>query len=144
MKYKIIFCLATFIVQSTLSAQGTFPIPHSGIPDKAIDIFIFLVLVLVPLYTLLLILKITADNKLRNRLMEKGMSEELIRAMMLNSKQKIRNEGLKWALLFGFTGIALAICNVINFGYLTFAILFIAIAFALLIYLRITDKNSTS
>jgi hypothetical protein len=115
-------------------AQEQNPAYQHDIPDKVFELAIPLMIIILLFYTIISVFRIVTDNRTRQRLIDKGVSDEALKQMLLNGNKRLTLEALKWGLILGFTGIALLICHFIPFGYLTFAVLFIAIALGLLVF----------
>jgi len=108
---------------------------------KVFDSFTPVFLILAFLYAVVSIFRIKAENKIRQQLIDKGIPDDTLKQMLMNGNQRIRLETLKWGLIIGFTGISLCICQYFRFGYITFAIIFISISIALLIFYFLSEKS---
>lgn len=135
--------LLTGIVLSPLisAAQAQDPAYQHAVPDKAFEIAIPVLLILAILNALVSIFRIKAENKVRQQLIDKGVSDDNLKQMLLNGNQRIRLETLKWGLMIGCTGVGLFICQFLTFGFITFSILFISIGIALLAFYTLSGKQ---
>ncbi len=115
-------------------AQEQNPAYQHAIPDKVFELGIPLVTIIIIFYSIISLFRIVTDNRTRQRLIDKGVSDEALKQMLLNGNKRIPLEALKWGLILGFTGLALIVCSFIPFGYLTFATLFLGIAAGLLLF----------
>jgi hypothetical protein len=125
-----------------LFAQDQTP-PYHTSTDKSFEIFelcIPVLLILAILYAVVSIFRIKAENKIRQQLIDKGIPDDTLKQMLMNGNQRIRLETLKWGLIIGCTGIGLYICQFFTFSFITFAILFVSISFALLIFYFLTKS----
>jgi hypothetical protein len=61
--------------------------------------------------------------------------------MLMTGNKRLSIEALRWSLLIGFTGIGLVICQYIEFGFVTFGVIFICISLALGIFYSIASKR---
>jgi hypothetical protein len=138
---KLFTTLAGAFFTSFAHSQDPNPAYQHRVPDRVFEMGIPLFIILSFLYVIVLVFKIISDNKMKNRLIEKGISEETIKLLVDNGRRKLSLEALKWALIIGFCGIGLFINQYITFGFTSFAILFMCIAAALLtFYFTTKDK----
>ncbi len=127
--------LALAAIPSIASAQEVNPAYQHEIPDKVFEMGVPLVFIIMFFYTITAVLRIITENKTRQRLIDKGVSDEALKQMLVNGSTRMKTETRKWALVILFTGIGLFICKFLPFGYETFAVLCISISVGLLLSL---------
>jgi hypothetical protein len=139
---KKIFTTLTGLLFTTLAySQETNPAYQRRVPDRVFEMGIPLLVILAFLYVIVLIFRIMSDNKMKARLIEKGISEDTIKLLVENGRRKLSLEAFKWGLIIGFCGIGLFINQYIVFGFTSFAVLFMCNAAALItFYFTTKDK----
>jgi hypothetical protein len=118
--------------------------PYDPVATRSFEILQFCVLVfiiLAILFAVIAIIRIKAENKIRQQLIDKGIPDDALNQMMKNGNERIRQETLKWGIVMGCTGLGLVICNYFAFSLLTFAVLFVSVSVGLLIFYFLTEKR---
>ena len=96
----------------------------------AMIFFVFLVMVFI-----LMIMKRVLDNRLKNKIIEKGISENLALSVLQNNPRDNRDMNIKWFALLAGIGIGTTIVNyTLPLGYHSLAIMAFSIAFSFLGY----------
>jgi len=93
------------------------------------------------LYAIVSIFRIKADNKIRQQLIEKGISEDMLRRLLLTGDERKRNETLKWAIVVGCTGAGMIISGYLGFNFLSFAVVMMSIAAGLIMHYFLAPKK---
>lgn len=103
-------------------------------PDVYKAIALFFLLILIARF-LLSMLKKLLDHKLKNKIIEKGMSEELAGFLLQTEDKSEKNNSIKWFLILLSTGIGLLITeSFLPLGIHSIAIVAISISLGLLTY----------
>ena len=100
-------------------AQGTVQVQEVGrnmestaiIPDKVFEVAVPLLILFLVMNTLVSILKHRADNQLKTKAIEKGVSEDTLLRLFGSSEQILRMQPLKWFLLTFSIGLSLVIIH---------------------------------
>ena len=146
---KRIFITGGLLIDTVfLMAQDT--VRHTGadydpdqnkvIPDKVLEIGIPLVILFAMLNVIVSVLKNKAENNLKLKMIEKGVSEESLVKMFQESNAITRLQPLKWFLFAMATGLSLVVIHfsksllVNQSGYLAIGIILLFNAIAFLIY----------
>lgn len=74
--------------------------------------------------SIITIIKISTESKLKNRLINKGVDPELVRALLLNKKEN-QIGALKWGLVMVGIGVALAIGAIVGSDQITAALMLV-------------------
>jgi hypothetical protein len=120
--------------QQQLGQQQYDPHLNKAIPDKLFEIGIPVSLILILIFSVVQILKNNGENRLKHRMIEKGISEETMKALFaVNQKEPMLN-ALKWFLILTAVGTCLIATQFLGFNFLSFGLLFLYLAFAFLIY----------
>lgn len=124
------------------------PHQHKIIPDKVFEIGLPLLVLFLLANTLVAIFKIKADSRLREKAIDKGISEPALIALFGEDKKLSTLVYVKWFLILGALGISLLIiqASAAYFfqspsGYFALGIITIFQSIALLVYYRILKKN---
>ncbi len=123
------------------------PHKHKIIPDKVFEIGLPLLLLFVIANTIVSIFKIKAENRLREKAIDRGISEPSLIALFGEDKKLNTLVYVKWFLILGALGISLLIIHASEgylqgqSGYLALGIITILQAIALLIYYRILKNR---
>lgn len=142
---RIFFTSVLLIETAILFAQGTIRQtqtdydPNEGkiIPDKIFEIGVPLVILFLVLNVIVSVLKTKAENDLKLKMVEKGVSEESLVKIFQESNAITKLQPLKWFLFALATGLSLVVIHFAKSllmnqsGYLAIGItlLFNAIAF---------------
>jgi hypothetical protein len=120
------------------------------IPDKFFEIGIPLLFIFILLNSLITVLKNRAEQQLKLKMIEKGISEDALIKIFKESNAIARLQPLKW-FLFGFATALALLC--IHFtrdflvnqsGYMAVGIFLLFISAAFFIYYTILSKNVKS
>ncbi|HYE53884.1 MAG TPA: hypothetical protein VD996_03545, partial [Chitinophagaceae bacterium] len=87
---------------------------HKPIPDKVFEFGIPFLLILLVLNTITTIFKIKAEVQLKEKALEKGISEATLVELFKEDKQMARNAYLKWFLVLAAIGIALIYIHLLH------------------------------
>ncbi len=112
-------------------------------PDVYKTIVFIFILILVMRFLLTIVNKLL-DHKLKNRIIERGLSEELTTALLQKNKTNELSTNIKWFLILVSTGIGLLIsAKFPPLGIHSVATLIISISFGYLVhafYLKTLEK----
>ena len=103
-------------------------------PDVYKTVVFFVLLVFVMRF-ILVVLKKLLDNKLKNKILEKGLSNEYTSTLLQNDSPSEFSNAVKWFLILFSTGIGLLITTAFPpLGIHSFAIVAISISIGFLAY----------
>jgi len=110
--------------------------PHysKAIPDKFIEVPGLILLVYLAVHVLLTIIKMFLDNRLKVKMIDKGVSEELIKQVAQRNPKEMMMDAIKWLMLL--TGLAVGIfaASLFPIGILTVAFIVSGAALGFLVY----------
>lgn len=137
--------LSVFFVQAqdTLRRVIMEPGRPKPIPDKVFEFGIPLLLVFIVVNAITSIFKIKAEVALRQKALDKGISETTLLELFREDKQMLKNVYLKWFLILAAVGISLMYVHFldqftqISSGYLSMGVIALLVSVAFLIYYRI-------
>ena len=113
------------------------------IPDKVFEFGVPLLLIFMVLNTIVSIFKLKAETGLKQKALDKGISEAVLLELFKEDRQMIKNIYLKWFLVLAAIGIALMYVHFLHqyvrmsSGYLALGIIALLVSIAFLIYYRI-------
>ena len=113
------------------------------IPDKVFEFGVPLLLIFMVLNTIVSVFKIRAEGVLKQKALDKGISDGVLIELFREDKQMIKNTYLKWFLVLAAMGIALMYVHFLHqyvqmsSGYLALGIICLLVSIAFLIYYRI-------
>ena len=117
------------------------------IPDKVFEFGVPLLLIFMVLNTIVSIFKLRAEAALKQKALDKGISEGVLVELFKEDRQMIKNTYLKWFLVLAAIGIALMYVHFLHqyvhmsSGYLALGIISLLVSIAFLIYFRITRNQ---
>lgn len=114
--------------------------------DKDIQVMIgLLVLIALVSFTVLTIIKRWMDYRLKNKLIDNGLSESIINSILQDDTNRNKNSNIKWFLILAGVGTALTIINyTLPLGIHSIAIMTFSVAVSFLIYfffLKYSEKQ---
>lgn len=135
----------TIITSATTCAAHA---QNNNIPtiDKDIQVMIGMIIGIAFIsFTILSILKLWMRYRLKNKLIDNGLSENIINSILQEGNNSNKNSNLKWFVILAGVGIALTIINyTLPLGIHSIAIMTFCISASFLIYffyLKHTDKQ---
>ena len=130
---KKIICIAAVITTPFVVAAQNIPAP---IIDK--DIFNAIASIfVVGLFMIFIfaILKRLLDNRLKNKIVDKGIPENIAASILQTNSKEDKNVNIKWFSILAGTGIGLTIINyTLPLGFHSLAIMAFSISFSFLSY----------
>jgi hypothetical protein len=123
------------------------PDKHKIIPDKVFEIGLPLLFLFLIANTLVAILKNRAESKLKEKAIDKGISEATLIALFAEDKKLNRMVYVKWFLILAALGVSLIIIQLIgnylktNTGYLAIGIVTIFQSIAFIIYYQVIKNR---
>lgn len=159
MKKKIFIMLsilALSAVQNLAVSQDTVRVlypreydPHYNkvIPDKVYEIGLPLLVLFLIANSIVNVFKVRAENRLKEKALDKQLSEATLIALFAQDKSMVKFDYLKWALVLaalGFSSLTVQLLsNTLKFysGYWGVGIIFIFLSVAFLIYYNILRKK---
>lgn len=117
------------------------------IPDKVFEMGIPLLLLFLIINSVISVFKIKAETRLKEKALDKGISESTLIELFRDDKVMMRNNYLKWFLVLAFLGIALIYIHMLNEyvrmagSYLSLGLIALFVSIGLFIYYRITRKQ---
>lgn len=156
---KVIALSITFLASAALYAQDSTvqsavtrefyeeSLRNKIIPDKVFEVGVVLLLVFIVTNSVITVFKVNAERRLKEKALDKGISEPTLIELFRQDKNLVKNNYLKWFLILCSLGISLIYVHTLDqyvsmsSGYLSvgFIALFMSIAF--LIYYRIIRKQ---
>ena len=148
---KIIFVAIAFLSEVIVYAQDKpetrmldyDPDKLKIIPDKVFEFGIPMLLIFIVLNTIVNIIKNRADQQLKMKMVERGISEEALVKIFSESNKLIRLQPLKWFLFSLALGLALMLIHfsrpylVNQSGYMAMGIVLVFCSVAFFIYYRV-------
>jgi hypothetical protein len=119
------------------------PERHKIIPDKVFEIGLPLLFLYLIANTFVTIFKTRAENRLKERAIDKGLSETALISLFAEDKKISHLVYIKWFLVLAALGVAMVIIHVFagyfqsRAGYLPLGIILLLQSLAFLIYYRI-------
>jgi len=140
---KILLILTAIFPVLAANAQAYDPDKHKIIPDKFIEIPIVIIGIYLAATFILKIIKIFLDNRLKYKLLEKGVSAEIIKEFLQPGPKDIKNEVLKWTTIFVGLCIGFTVSYFFRpYGNHTIVIMAFIIAVSLLVYYNFLYRSS--
>lgn len=127
--------------------QLRYPDENDIIPDKAFELGVPLLLIFIIINAVITIFKIRSEARLKEKALDKGISEPTLIELFRDDKTMIRYNYLKYFLVLAALGIGLIYIHMLDqyvrmsSGYLALGIIALFISIAFLIYYRITRKK---
>ena len=150
-KISFVICLlfnsATLFAQEVNRTIDYDPEKNKIIPDKVFEIGLPLLFLFLIANVILSVFKIKAENRLKEKALDKGLSEATLIAMFSEEKILNRYSYIKWFLVLFALGLSLLIIHFCSSyfktqsGYLALGLIVIFQAFAFAIYYRIIQRN---
>ena len=117
-----------------------------SIIDKDIQVMIgVLILIALVSFTVLTIIKRWMDYRLKNKLIDNGLSENIINSILQDGTNRNKNSNIKWFAILAGVGTALTIINyTLPLGIHSIAIMTFSVSASFLGYfffLKYTDKQ---
>jgi hypothetical protein len=133
----------------TTQAQGELRYPDENkiIPDKAFELGVPLLLIFIIINAVITIFKIKTEARLKEKALDKGISEPTLIELFRDDKVMTRTAYLKWFLVLAAFGIALIYIHMLDQyvhmsgGYLALGTIALFLSIAFFIYYRITRKQ---
>lgn len=156
MKNKLILLGLAFIAPILAIAQdvqyntytGFDPHYHKVFPDKIFEIGLPMLFLYSVANLLVSLLKGRAENQLKMKLVDKGVSEETILTLFRENQAVNKLQPLKWGLFIFALGFSFILVHINaeyltnKSGYLAMAIVLICVSFAFFIYYRILASKT--
>lgn len=150
----VIFSVACFSTITTFAQDTARTISYweqrerdKILPDKVFEIGLPLLLIFLVVNTALSIFKIKAEARLKEKAMDKGISEATLVELFRDDKVMVRNTYLKWFLVLASLGIAFIYIHMLHqyvrmsSGFLALGLISLFLSLAFLIYYRITRRR---
>ena len=153
---KILFSIVTLLAVSVAYAQDKVetrtldydPDKLKIIPDKVFEMGVPLIFLFLLVHVVITFGKIRAENQLKMKMIEKGVSEETLVEIFKESNAIARLQPLKWCLFAAATGLALMIIHfsrdylVNESGYVAVGIILLLNSAAFAIYYYILARKN--
>ncbi len=140
---KILFIIAAMLPVLAANAQAYDPEKNKAIPDKFIEIPIAILGIYLAATFILKIIKMILDNRLKYKMLEKGVSAEVIKEFLQPAPNDGKNQILKWTILFIGICAGLIISYFFQpYGNHTVAIMAFSIAISFLVYYNFLYRSS--
>lgn len=149
----ILVCFST-LVQTVACAQDGRLIPEINdphknkiIPDKVFEIGLPVLLIFFLMSTMVSIFKSRSESRLKEKAIEKGISEPALIQLFSEHGQLEKTVYLKWCLVLAALAVAFLSIHLISTSavklspYLPLGIIFLALSIAFIIYYRILQKK---
>jgi len=121
---------------------------QKAIPDKVFEFGIPVLLILLLVNALVTIFRVRAEARLKEKAIDKGMSESTLITLFKEDSSMIKYTYLKWFLILAAVGVSLIYIHFlaqygrISSGYLSLGVISLFVSIALLIYYRIIRKKT--
>jgi hypothetical protein len=129
----ILACLIT-VVSFGQNHYPNDPHYNKAIPDKFIEVPGLILMVYLAVHVLLTIIKMFLDNRLMAKMIDKGVSEELIKRVTQRNPTDMMMDALKWLMLLTGLAIGIFIASLFPIGILTIAFIVSGAAVGFLVY----------
>lgn len=123
------------------------PNAYKPIPDKVFEFGIPVLLILLVLNSLVTIFRIRSESQLKEKAIDKGISEPTLVALFKEDRSMIKYSYLKWFLVLAAIGVSLIYIHFlaqfvkISSGYFSLGVISLLVSISLLIYYRIIRKK---
>jgi uncharacterized membrane protein SpoIIM required for sporulation len=143
--------MKTSFLTNISNASGFFAnAKNNSIPiiDKDIQVMIgVIILIALIAFIILSIIKCWMDYRLKNKLIDSGLSENIIKSILEDGIIRNKNSNIKWFIILAAVGIALTIINyTLPLGIYSIAIMTFCLSTSFLIYyffLKYLDKQNS-
>lgn len=139
---------AAYAAGAQETAQGFDPEESKIFPDKLTEMLVPLLFLFLLLNMLITVLKNRAEARLKERMVDKGISEEALVKIFSDANTMYRMQPLKWFLFAFANGLALVLLHFCRHwlagqsGYLAMGLVLLFNAAAFLIYYRRVSKKA--
>ena len=154
MKKKLTILLSTtltFMITTVSLAQDTIHnvLPHGYdpnhdkiIPDKVFEIGLPLLFLFMLVNSIVTIFKIRAENRLKEKVLDKQVSDATLVTLFAEDKSLARYSYLKWFLILAALGVSFIIIpRTPGHGYMALGMISLLLSFAFLAYFLIIRKK---
>jgi len=133
---KTVLSISAFLVCLAVSAQGDNDSGfHQTMNEEAFRAVAVLVTLLLFMVFIFSILKLVLDNRLKNRIVDKGIAEQMASSLLQPKGTDSRQQVVKWTALLAGLGAGFAIINYTQpVGYHSLAIMAFSISVSFLAY----------
>lgn len=140
---KISFLIIPLLSIFPAIAQTIDPEKNKLIPDKFIEIPIVILGIYVIATFILKIIKMILDNRLKYKLLEKGVSTDVVKEFLRDNPKDVKHEVLKWTTLFISICFGLIVSSFFRpYGNHTVVIIAFSIALGFLLYYNFFYRSS--
>lgn len=135
--------IAITTITTTFMANAQNSIGESSVSQKEIfEVTASLILTAIIMFTFLVIIKRYMDFRLKNKIIDKGISETAITSLLQINPNDTKNNNFKWFLILIGIGTALTIIyNTLPIGIHSLAIMAFSIAASFLAYYFFLSKS---
>jgi hypothetical protein len=106
---KIITIIIASLATITLNAQNNYPSQNFGMSPEALRIFGTIIFIALFMIFILTTLKRVFDYRLKNKIVDKGISESAASSILQTTNHESRHINIKWFALLAGSGIGLTI-----------------------------------
>ena len=123
------------------------PRETKAIPDKVFEFGIPVLLIFLVINALVTIFRIRAEAKLKEKAIDKGISEPTLVALFSEDRSMLKYSYLKWFLVLAAIGVSLIYIHFlaqyvkISSGYFSLGVISLFVSISLLIYYRIIRRK---
>lgn len=140
---KIIAIITVILISITSYAQSGYdPMRDSSYVFDLTHIVGMLIVVFLITTFILNLIKLFFDHRIKNRMIDKGVSENVVTQLLQPDKKDNSNTAIKWFIIFAGIGIGLTLIDVFQpFGIHSLAIMSFSIAAGFLGYYYFTRRS---
>ncbi|MCO6489806.1 MAG: hypothetical protein J5I98_15425 [Phaeodactylibacter sp.] len=144
----LLFHAAVFAASAQDTGQGFGPGQSKIFPDKVIEMLVPLLFLFLLLNMLVAVLKYRAEMRLKEKMVDKGISEEALVEIFGTAIAMQRMQPLKWFLFAAANGLALVLLHFSRYwlagqsGYLAMGLVLLFNAAAFYVYYRLISKKA--
>lgn len=141
---KKLLSMIFLLTNLTISAQQDLPDPGNKIlPDKYFEIAVVLLAAWAAITVIMTFIKTLLDNRLKVKMIEKGISEDVIKNVLQTNRFEAKQQAFKWFLfLFGISA-GLFAASLFPAGIFSIGIVLLAISICYLIYYYYLKMNKS-
>lgn len=120
---------------------------HKIIPDKVFEVGTVFLMVFLVANTIVTLFKVYTERRLKEKALDKGISEGTMRELFRQDKNMVKNNSLKWFLVLASLGLSFIYIHLLDqyikmsSGFLAMGITSLLVSVAFFIYYRIIRKQ---
>ncbi len=141
---KKLFLLIYPAASLTINAQQSIANSNNKIiPDKYFEIGIVLLVAWLAINFIMKFLKTLLDNRIKYKMIEKGVSEEMVEKVLFTDKTEAKHLAYKWFLLLAGLALGLFIISILPQGIFSIGIVLLTTALSHLAFYNYLKRQET-